>query len=120
MTSRTEDNGPRQARRQVAVALKAETGDVPKVVASGYGSTAERILALAFEAGIKVREDSDLAEMLAAIELDSRIPLSCFEAVAEILNYLYRLNNMPLPDFMVDVSPGASRPPATPPAGRRP
>jgi flagellar biosynthesis protein len=93
------------------VALKVDTGDVPKVVASGFGSTAERILALAFEAGIKVREDADLAEMLAAIELDARIPLSCFEAVAEILNYLYRLNNLPLPDFMTEVPQG------TPPVG---
>jgi flagellar biosynthesis protein len=103
LTSPTEDNGSKKARRQVAVALKADQGDVPKVVASGYGSTAERILALAFESGIKVREDADLAEMLAAIELDARIPLTCFEAVAEILNYLYRLNNMPLPDFMTEV-----------------
>jgi flagellar biosynthesis protein len=53
---------------------------------------ADRILDLAFASGVAVREDADLAEMLAAIELDCPIPLNCFEAVSEILAYLYRLN----------------------------
>ena len=76
----------------IAVALKHDPGELPRVIASGRGSLAEKILELAFQAGIKVREDPDLAQMLAAIESNTPIPIACFEAVAEILNYLYRAN----------------------------
>jgi flagellar biosynthesis protein len=77
---------------KVAVALKHDRPEVPKVVASGRGAVADRILDLAFASGVAVREDADLAQMLAAVELDCPIPLPCFEAVSEILAYLYRLN----------------------------
>lgn len=92
MTTAVEEPPGPPAKRQVAVALSHDQGEVPKVVASGYGATAERILELAFAAGVKVREDADLAQMLAAVEIDAPIPLPCFEAVAEILNYLYQAN----------------------------
>ena len=91
-------NAEKVSERAIAVAIKHEIGDVPNVVASGYGKTAEKILQLAYEAGVKVRQDGDLAQVLAAVEIDSPIPISCFEAVAEILNYLYRLNATP-PQF---------------------
>lgn len=77
---------------KVAVALKHDRPDVPHIVASGRGAVAERILDIAFASGVAVREDRDLAQLLAAVELDCQIPMACFEAVAEILAYLYRLN----------------------------
>ena len=61
----------------------------PRVVASGRGAVAEQILQIAFERGVKVRTDSDLAEILAAVEIDSEIPLAALAGVAEILRYLY-------------------------------
>jgi flagellar biosynthesis protein len=76
----------------IAVALKHEPGDLPTVIASGRGALAEKILEIAFAAGINVREDADLAQMLAAVEANCPIPIACFEAVAEILNYLYAAN----------------------------
>lgn len=80
--------------RQTAVALKdgTETGAMPSVSAAGRGKIAEQILQIAYENGIKVRSDADLAEMLAKIELDSPIPSEAFMAVAEILSYVYRAN----------------------------
>jgi flagellar biosynthesis protein len=87
--------------RQIAVALSYRprtSDDAPKVVASGRGKTAQQIIELAFAQGIKVREDPDLAEILAAVEIDSVIPLSAFIAVAEILGYVYRANNQPIPE----------------------
>lgn len=85
--------------RQTAVALKdgSEKGDLPTVKAAGRGKIAEQILQLAYENDIKVREDADLAEMLAKIELDSPIPSEAFMAVAEILSYIYRANGEPNP-----------------------
>lgn len=61
----------------------------PRVVASGRGAVAEQILQIAFERGVKVRTDSDLAEILAAVEVESEIPLAALAGVAEILRYLY-------------------------------
>ncbi len=84
-----------KSRRHAAVALKkfgVDESAIPKVVAAGYGKLAEEIVRLAFENGIKVREDKDLAQMLAAIELDSDIPSEALVAIAEILAYVYKAN----------------------------
>ncbi len=80
--------------KQVAVALKYDRAEdkVPRVVATGRGAVAERILELAFAHGVKVREDADLAEILAAVDIGEQIPLAAFAAVAEILFYIYRAN----------------------------
>ncbi len=80
------------ARRQVAVAIQDRPGDkaAPRVVASGRGALAEQILQIAFARGVKVRNDADLAEILATIEVESEIPIEALAAVAEILSYVYR------------------------------
>jgi len=77
--------------RQVAIALKGgqSASGATKVVASGHGAVAEQILQIAFDQGVKVRTDSDLAEILSAVEVESEIPLNALAAVAEILNYVY-------------------------------
>jgi flagellar biosynthesis protein len=77
-------------KQPVAVALDHAKGGPTRVVASGRGALAEAILAVAFEHGVKVREDADLVELLAAVDVDSPIPLEAFAAVAEILAYLYQ------------------------------
>ena len=77
----------------MAVALAYDGSPAPpKVVASGHGAMAEQILALAFANGVRVREDADLAEILASVDVDTEIPLEAFAAVAEILAYVYRAN----------------------------
>lgn len=88
---------PQKPAPTVAVALRYNRAeaDAPRVVASGKGVIAERIIALAFEHGIKVREDADLAELLVAVEIGNQIPIAAFAAVAEILIYIYRANRAP-------------------------
>ncbi|MCD8497259.1 MAG: EscU/YscU/HrcU family type III secretion system export apparatus switch protein [Alphaproteobacteria bacterium] len=85
--------------KKVAIALKEQENKrrAPRIAASGRGVLAEKILQLAYENGIKVRQDSDLAELLAKIEIDSPIPTEAFAAVAEILAYLYRANGQANP-----------------------
>ena len=85
--------------QKTAVALKGSEGGkkVPKLAAAGRGEIAEKILKLAYENGIDVREDSDLAELLASIEIDSPIPTEAFMAVGEILHYVYRANGQKNP-----------------------
>jgi flagellar biosynthesis protein len=90
--------GGRGTRTPIAIALDAKSRDgslrpnSPRVVATGRGAVAEQILAIAFEKGVPVREDSDLAQILAAVELDAEIPIDALAAVAEILSYVYRAN----------------------------
>ena len=76
----------------VALAEGALPGMAPTVVAGGRGRLAEQILQIAFANGIKVREDADLAQLLATIDMEEEIPVEAFAAVAEILIYLYRAN----------------------------
>lgn len=88
-------SSPEESRRLAAVALKKygiDESALPKVVAAGYGKLAEQIVELAFKNGVKVREDRDLAQMLAAIEIDSDIPTEALVAIAEILAYVYKAN----------------------------
>ena len=80
---------PEPPRR--ATALRYEEGDnAPKVVATGRGLIAERIIAEAEAAGIPVREDAALAQALAALELEKEIPTDLYTAVAEALAWAYR------------------------------
>jgi flagellar biosynthesis protein len=91
----TADGAGKASRRPVAVAVSyagVEGAGAPRVTASGHGAVAEQILAIAFEKGVKVREDADLAELLAAVDLDEEIPVEAFAAVAEVLTYVYRAN----------------------------
>lgn len=88
-------------RRKTAVALKDTLKDDPdslaEIMAAGRGKLAERIIALAYEHNIPVREDQDLAELLAQFEIDTPIPTEAIMAVAEILSYVYKLNERASP-----------------------
>ena len=75
-----------------AVALAYREGQIaPKVVAKGRGLIAEEIIKRAKEAGIYVHESSELVALLMQVNLDDRIPPQLYVAVAELLAWLYRL-----------------------------
>jgi len=84
------------ALSNVAVALRHDRAaqTLPRIVASGRGAVAEQIVAVAHAEGINVRQDADLAEVLVALEVGSDIPVEAFAAVAEILSYIYRANQI--------------------------
>jgi len=81
---------PEKPRR--ASALKYEGVDAPKVVATGQGLIADRIVAAARDAGIAIREDAALAEALAGLDLGREIPEDLYAAVAEALAWAYSLD----------------------------
>jgi len=83
----------------VAVAVKDEgsKGGNPKILAAARGALADQLVNLAFEHDIKIREDGDLANILAELELDSPVPTEALMAVAEILSYVCRANGEPDP-----------------------
>ena len=80
-------------KKRKAVALEYEHGGqqpAPKVVASGYGTMAEQIIAIAEKHGIPIHKDENLVEILSALDVDSFTPLEAYVAVAEILNFIYK------------------------------
>jgi len=76
-----------------AAALKYSPGDKtgPRMVAKGRGLVAERIIEIAKECGVPIHEDSELVEVLSALELNEEIPPELYKAVAEVLAFIYRL-----------------------------
>ena len=75
-----------------AVALTYEHGEfAPRVLASGKGLIAEQIIAKAKEHDIYIHESKDLVGLLMQVDLDENIPPALYQAVAEILAWLYQL-----------------------------
>jgi len=86
----------RRARRKSAAALAydAKGGDkAPRVIAKGYGLVAEMIIQRAQEAGLYVHRAPEMVSLLMQVDLDSRIPPELYQAVAELLAWLYRLES---------------------------
>ena len=78
------DTKPKQA-----IALEYDpTEDAPKVIASGRGLLAERIIERAKEAKVPIHQDSKLADTLSRLEIGEMIPPELYEVVAEILVFV--------------------------------
>lgn len=84
----------RTARKQ-AVALRYQDGAdrAPKVTAKGVDHVADRIVEVAREHGIPIREDRNLVQVLSLLDLNQEIPPSVYKAVAEILAWVYHLSH---------------------------
>ena len=77
-------NKPKQA-----VALSYDPSeDAPKVIASGRGALAERIIEKAKEAEVPIHRDDKLADTLSRLEIGEMIPPELYEVVAEILVFV--------------------------------
>jgi flagellar biosynthesis protein len=81
-------------KQRKAAALKYRHGSkaAPSVVAKGKGALAERIIALAREHNIPIREDRNLVEAISTLDLAEEIPPELYKAVAEVLVFIYRLS----------------------------
>lgn len=84
----------KQKKITKAAALRYAQGqdDAPRVVAKGRGKMAERIVAAACEHDIPLVADHHLAQILEALDVDAQIPSELYQAVAEVLAFVYRLN----------------------------
>jgi flagellar biosynthesis protein len=80
-------------KRKKVAALKYKPNEdtAPKVVAKGSGWLADKILEVAKENRIPLKEDRQLVEVLSAIDLNREIPPELYKAVAEILAFVYRM-----------------------------
>ena len=78
-------------RRAVAITYDPAQADVPVVTAVGEGLVADEIIRRAREAGVTVTEDAALATVLSQIDVGAMIPEELYTVVAEVLAYVYRL-----------------------------
>ncbi len=93
-----------------AAALRYREGmTAPVVVAKGRGLVAEEIVRRARDSGVAIHVSQNLAAMLMQVEVDRAIPPQLFQAVAQLLAWLYRLE---------DRASRAAQPPALPPIDR--
>jgi flagellar biosynthesis protein len=78
---------------QIATALgyDPEKDPAPRVLASGQGEIARKIIEKAKEFGIPIREDPVLAMALATININDTIPVELYSVVAEVFAYIYRI-----------------------------
>ena len=72
-----------------AVAIEYDPGDMaPKIVATGRGKIAERIIEEAKEHDVPIHEDAKLAGTLSKLDIGEYIPPELYEVVAEILVFV--------------------------------
>ncbi|AMO98866.1 flhB HrpN YscU SpaS family protein [Collimonas arenae] len=69
----------------------ADKEKAPLVVAKGYGVVADAIIQRARENGLYVHASPDLVNLLMHVDLDQQIPPQLYVAVAELLAWIYRL-----------------------------
>lgn len=80
----------------IAVALRYKQGEdmAPKLMAKGINHVAYRIKELAQENNVPIVEDKQLARFIYKnVELEAEIPQEIYKAVADILTYIFKLNN---------------------------
>lgn len=80
-------------KRIKAAALQYKQGvnSAPRIVAKGSGVVAEKILEIAREHNIPLKEDPQLVEVLSTLDLYQEIPPELYKAVAEILAFVYKM-----------------------------
>jgi flagellar biosynthesis protein len=85
----------RTAPKKKAVAIKynAVSQNAPRVAAKGAGLIAEKIIRIAKEHDIPIREDADLVETLSQLDLDQEIPEELYTVIAEVLAWVYKINS---------------------------
>ena len=79
--------------RKKAIALAYKEGyNAPKVIAKGQGEIAEKIVETGQEEGIAIYEDEKLIENLMNLDLYEEVPPELYEAISEIILFVYSLD----------------------------
>lgn len=87
-----EDN---QSKIKQAIALEYDPAeDAPKVIASGKGILAERIIEKAKESDVPIHRDDKLADTLSKLDIGDAIPPELYEVVAEILVFVDAMDKL--------------------------
>ncbi len=88
MNKETESN----KKRAVSLKYNSFKDQAPKVTAKGEGWQADKIIALAREHNIPIKEDPDLVQVLSQVDINEEVPSSVYTIVAELLAFVYQIN----------------------------
>lgn len=81
--------------KKTAVALEYEAGDkAPKVIATGQGILAEKIIDVAKESDVPIHKDEKLARSLSVLDIGEYIPPELYSIVAEVLVFVDRMDRL--------------------------
>ncbi|MCR5268660.1 MAG: EscU/YscU/HrcU family type III secretion system export apparatus switch protein [Lachnospiraceae bacterium] len=85
----------KRSKPKQAIALEYDPNDVaPKIVATGRGKVAEKIIEAAQEADVPVHQDDKLADTLSKLDIGDFIPPELYEVVAEILVFVDQMEKI--------------------------
>ncbi|MCI8787549.1 MAG: flagellar biosynthesis protein FlhB [Lachnospiraceae bacterium] len=83
------DGNKKEEKLKQAIALEYDPSDeAPRVIASGRGILAEKIIEKAKENDVPVHQDDKLADTLSRLDIGDMIPPELYEVVAEILVFV--------------------------------
>lgn len=84
-----------EQKSKIAVALEYEPfEEAPKIVASGRGYVAEKIIERAVEENVPLHKDDKLAGTLSKLEIGDAIPPELYEVVAEVLLFVDKVDKI--------------------------
>ena len=86
----SQDEKP-EVKQAVALVYDTKKDNAPRVVASGRGLMAEKILEIARENHLPIKDDPILAEALSQVDLNQVIPPELYAVVAEVFAFVYRV-----------------------------
>ncbi|TDX52755.1 EscU/YscU/HrcU family type III secretion system export apparatus switch protein [Orenia marismortui] len=88
------ENEKTRKAEAVAIRYNSEIDYAPTVIAKGKGDLAKKIIEKAKECDIPLKEDNDLVKVLLQLELGEEIPEDLYKVVAEILAFIYELEDL--------------------------
>ena len=83
---------PFNPKYAVSLEYDAQKNRAPKVTAKGQGPIAEKIISLARQHNIPIKEDPDLVQVLSQVDIDKEVPPSVYKVLAELLAFFYNVN----------------------------
>ena len=93
--SLAENKKENEGKIKQAIALEYDpSDDAPRVVATGRGILAEKIIEKAQESDVPIHRDDKLADTLSRLEIGDMIPPELYEVVAEILVFVDSMNKL--------------------------
>ena len=85
-------NERKKIRKATALVYEPGENKAPKIIATGRGDIAEKIIEKAIETDVPVIEDEHLADVLGVLKIGTEIPEELYEVVAEVLAFISRLD----------------------------
>lgn len=94
--SKKKEERSEEFRNKTAVALKydMETDAAPRIIATGKGYLADKIIETAKQENVPIHQDAAVAKSLSKLELGDNIPPELYEVVAQIMIYVDRVDGL--------------------------